>query len=167
MQFKVGDLVVHSVYRMGHITAIEKRQFFELQACLYYQIAFPKSIIWIPIEAQETVGLRLVTAKSDLDQYRDLLKSPPAALAKGSPQRGYMELTKRLKSGTFPVMCEVVRDLTASNWKKPLSETAKAILRKTRERLYQEWAIAAGISITEATKEINSLLQATQEADLK
>jgi RNA polymerase-interacting CarD/CdnL/TRCF family regulator len=167
MQFKVGDVVVHPVYGVSHITAIEERQFSGLEACLYYQITLPRSTIWIPVEAQGTVKLRLVTARGDLDEYRDLLKSPPVPLNNDQSQRRYMELAGRLKQGSFQVMCEVVRDLTASGWRKPLGPTDKATLQKTRERLYQEWATAAGISIAEATKEINTLLQATQEAALK
>ncbi|HMR63354.1 MAG TPA: hypothetical protein PKE64_05010, partial [Anaerolineae bacterium] len=71
------------------------------------------------------------------------------------------------KQGSFPVMCEIVRDLTASGWQKPLGATAKAILKKTQEKLYQEWAAAAEISIPEATKEIETLLQTTQAAASK
>ncbi|HMR68313.1 MAG TPA: hypothetical protein PKE64_30245, partial [Anaerolineae bacterium] len=66
------------------------------------------------------------------------------------------------KQGSFPVMCEIVRDLTASAWQRPLGATAKAILKKAEEKLYQEWATAAEISIPEAMKEVETLLQATQ-----
>jgi hypothetical protein len=37
-------------------------------------------------------------------------------------------------------------------------------LQKTRESLYQEWATAAGVSKTEAIKEVESLLLATRQA---
>jgi len=169
MQFKVGDLVVHPAYGMGHIVKIGEKRFSKKSAArLYYQVTMPnRNTIWTPVEAQATVGLRLVTAKSDLDQYRDLLQSPPVPLNNDQPQQQHLELAGRLKQGSFPVMCEVVRHLTASGWQKPLGATVKAILRKAQERLYQEWATAADISIAEATKEINTLLQTTQEAALK
>jgi RNA polymerase-interacting CarD/CdnL/TRCF family regulator len=166
MQFEVGDVIVHPVYGVGHITAIEEKQFSEIEACLYYQIAISKSNLWVPIEAQAAVGLRLVTAKGDLDKYRDLIKSRPILLNSNLPKR-HVELASRLKEGSFQTMCEIVRDLTASGWQKPLGVTNKTILRRTQERLYQEWATAADISIAEATKEIDTLLQATQEAALK
>lgn len=167
MQFKVGDVVVHPVYGVGHITTIEEKQFSEIEACVYYQVTFLKSKIWVPIEAQAAIGLRLVTAKGDLDEYRDLIKSRPVLFNTNLPKR-HVELASRLKEGSFQTMCEVVRDLTALGWQKPLGATNKAILRKTQERLYQEWATAADISIVEATKEIDTLLlQATQETALK
>ena len=166
MQFKVGDFVVHPVYGVGHIVQIEEKRFAETGARFYYEITLRRSTIWIPVDVEATVGLRLVTAKSDLDQYRDVLKSPPVPLNKDLPQR-HLTLAKLLKQASFSVMCEVVRDLTASNWRKPLASVDKATLRKARERLSQEWAAAAGISITEATKEINSLLRASRQESLE
>ena len=167
MQFKVGDFIVHPIYGVGDIVKVEEKRLSGIEARLYYEIALPRSTIWIPVEAQATIGLRLVTAKSDLDQYRDLLKSPPVPLNNDQPQRRHVELARRLKEGSFQLMCEVVRDLTASGWRKPLGPTDKATLQKTRERLCQEWATAAGISIAEAIKEINSLLRPTQQESLE
>jgi RNA polymerase-interacting CarD/CdnL/TRCF family regulator len=115
------------------------------------------------VEAQEASGLRLVTAKSELDQYRDLLKSPPVPLEKKHQQR-HLELNSRLKQNSFQVLCEVVRDLTAWSWGKPLGQVDTITLRKTRESLYREWATAAGVSTIEAIKEIDSLLLATKPA---
>lgn len=166
MQFIAGDVVVHPVYGMGDITAIEEKQFSGIKARLYYQIAFPRSNIWVPIETQAAIGLRRVTAKKDLAAYRDVIKSRPV-LFDDSTSRQQVELADRLKEGSFQTMCEVVRDLTAQGWQKPLSVTIKAILRKTQLRLCKEWALAAGISVTEASNEVNTLLQTTQETALK
>jgi len=158
IQFKVGDFVVHPVYGLGHLSAMRAR--------LYYQITLPSSTVWIPVEAQATIGLRLVTARSDLDQYRDLLKSRPVPLHKDHKRR-HLELVGRLNQGSFQVVCEVVRDLTAWGWRKSLNRTDAVTLKKTQESLYQEWATAAGVSIAEATTEVNSLLQTTQQASLE
>ena len=163
MQFKIGDMVVLPTYGISHIRGIEEKNFSEQGARLYYKIAFLKRTIWIPVETQEASGLRLVTAKSDLDYYRSLLKSLPVPLGKNHRQR-HLELVNRLKQGSFQVMCEVVRDLTGSGWQKPLGRSDTVILQKTRERLLQEWATSASVSVAEATEEINTLLLATQPA---
>ena len=92
------------------------------RARLYYQITLPNSTVWIPVEAQAAIGLRLVTARSDLDQYRVLLKSRPVPLHKDHKQR-HLELVTRLNQGSFQVVCEVVRDLTAWGWRKSLNRT--------------------------------------------
>ena len=166
MRFNVGDAVVHPLYGVGHIVQIEEKQFSTSGARFYYEIALPKSTIWIPVDVDETVGLRLVTAKNDLDYYRKVLKNPPVPLDKDIPRR-HLALAKRLKQSSFPEMCDMVRDLTASNWQKPLASVDKETLRKAREKLSQEWAAAAGISITEATKEINSLLKTSRQEALE
>ena len=161
MQFKVGDLVVHLTYGIGRIAEIEEKRFSEKGACLYYKITLPRRTVWVPVKSEETNGLRLVTVKSDLDLYRNLLKSPPVPLEKNHHRR-HLELISRLKQGSFRDVCEVVRDLTAWGRRKPLGQTDTATLQKTRESLYQEWAAAAGISTTEAIREIDSLLVAAR-----
>ena len=167
MQFKADDFVVHPVYGVGHIAQIEEKQFSEEDVDQYYKVILSRSTIWIPVEAQETVGLRLVTAESDLEQYRAVLKDPPVPLDNSQPQQRHLELAGRLKEGSFRVMCEVVRDLTASGRQKPLGPTDKTTLQKTRDRLCQEWSTATGISITEVMKEISSLLTANQQEVLE
>ncbi|MCK6627161.1 MAG: hypothetical protein L6R45_18545 [Anaerolineae bacterium] len=159
MPFKVDDLVVHPAYGIGRIAEIEEKRFSEKEAQLYYKIIVAKRTVWLPVKVEETNGLRLVTAKSDLDRYRHLLKSQPVPLEKNHHRR-HLDLLSRLKEGSFQGVCEVVRDLTAWGWRKPLGQTDTAMLQKTRLSLYQEWATAAGISTTEAIKEIDSLLLA-------
>ncbi|GAB4451641.1 MAG: hypothetical protein Kow0031_34180 [Anaerolineae bacterium] len=166
MEFKIGDNVVHPVYGVGHIARIEKKQFSEKGIRQYYKVTLSTSTLWIPVEQTHAApALRLVTARQDLAQYRELLQSAPVPLDNNKPQLWHVELTNRLKLGTFPAMCEVVRDLAALNREKPLGATNKTILRKTQEKLCQEWAVAAGISVAEAAQEIETLLQATQETE--
>jgi RNA polymerase-interacting CarD/CdnL/TRCF family regulator len=157
MQFKISDWVVLPAYGIGQIREIEEKIFSEQGARLYYKIALSKHSIWIPVEAHEVSGLRLVTVKSELDHYRHLLKSPPIPLEKNHHRR-HLELVNRLKRGSFQIVCEVVRDLTAWGWRKPLGQTDTALLQKTRQSLYQEWAAAAGVPVTEAIREVDSLL---------
>ena len=164
MQFRVGDIVIHPAYGIGHIIQIGEKQFpNKSSARLYYQVNMPNHrTIWTPVEAQGACGLRLITAKRRLDQYRKLLKSRPVLLGNNHEQR-ILELVSRLKLGSFQVTCEVVRDLTLADWQKPLGITNKTILRRTEQRLYQEWASAADVSVAEATKEVDTLLRATQK----
>ena len=66
----------------------------------------------------------------------------------------------RLRDGTFSVLCEIVRDLTARGRIKPLNEADSAALRRARSSLLQEWAAAAEVTLAEATAEVDELLQA-------
>jgi len=161
MQFKIGDLVVHPTYGISDIVEIEEKMFAGQGTRLYYKFVLPRHTSWIPVEAQEASGLRLVTARSELEDYRTVLKSAAVSLGKNHPRR-HLELADRLKQGSFQVMCEVVRDLTASSRQKPLGRSNAMLLQKTRGKLFQEWAASAGVSVAEVTKEINTLLLATQ-----
>lgn len=162
MQFQVGDVVVHPQHGLGQIVTIEEKRFSEKGTRLYYQINLSRSTLWIPVEAQETIGLRLATIRSDLDRYRHLLKKPPVPLNQNHSRR-QLELADRFDRGSFQGMCEVVRDLTAWSRQKRLAATDAITLQKARESLSQEWATAAGLSVREASKEIDSLLRLTVE----
>lgn len=161
MEFKVGDSLVHPMYGLGQLVVIEEKQFSEMGARLFYKITLPMGTMWTPVEGHATSGLRLVTAKSDLDHYRDVLRNRPVPLHQAHRQR-QLELVSRLNQGSFQVMCEVVRDLTAWGWQKPLNRSDAVTLKKTQTSLYQEWAAADGVSIAEATREVEALLQETQ-----
>jgi RNA polymerase-interacting CarD/CdnL/TRCF family regulator len=165
VQFKVGDRVVHPTHGLGSVVKIEEREFSDKGRRMYYQVNFPKSTVWIPVRASGGSGLRLVTAQNELDRYRDLLKSAPVPLHQNHTKR-QLQLASHLKQGSFQGVCEVVRDLTAWGRQKTLGATDNATLKKTRANLYQEWAGAAGVTVAEATKEVESLLQLTVAAPL-
>ena len=161
MQLKIGDLVVHPAFGIGHIVEITEKLFSGQETHLYYKVVRLKHSMWIRVEAQEASGLRLVTAGSALDHYRNLLKSPPVPLNTNLQQR-HLDLVSRLTQGSFQGVCEVMRDLTAWGWREPLNQADTTTLQKTRDSLSQEWATAAGVSTTEAVREIDSLLLATR-----
>lgn len=161
MQFKIGDLVVHPAFGIGHIAALEEKQFHQEGAHPYYKITQRKQSMWVRAEAQETGGLRLVTPKSELAHYREVLQSSPVPL-NPNPQQRQMELVSRLKQSSFQSVCEVMRDLTASGWQNPLGQADTTTLQKTRDSLCEEWATAADISATEASREIDTLLLPTR-----
>ena len=162
MPFQIGDFVFHPAHGVGRIVRLEERRFDREQARLYYEVLTQKSTIWVPVETYEAVGLRQLTARPDLARYRNVLRSRPAPLEKDTYKRR-RELADRLKQGSFQAVCEVVRDLTARSWRKPLNEADSASLRRAREYLCQEWAAAAGVSIAEATQEVEDLLREARQ----
>jgi RNA polymerase-interacting CarD/CdnL/TRCF family regulator len=157
-QFNAGDVVVHATYGIGHIVKLEEKRLFGEEARLYYELSTPKSTVWVPVGAgNHSPRLRPVTTKDELVRYRRLLQSRPTVLTKDYRQRN-LELAERLKLGSFQALCEVVRDLTAHGWKRPLSDVDTGLLRRVRENLCLEWAAADGVSIAQAVQEIEDLL---------
>ncbi len=162
MGFISGDDVVHPSYGVGNIMRLEDRQLAEVEVRQYYVLAFGKMTVWLPVQAGAASPLRLVTAPRDLDQYRTLLKSRPAALDRDYKKRR-LNLNEQLAHGSFQVVCEVVRDLTALGWLRPMNELDSSMLKKVRANLWLEWATSTGQPLPEAITEVNALLQAGEQ----
>src|SRR3989337_47191 len=132
MPFEIDDWLVHPQHGVGRVVKLERRQFGAGAARLYYEICMPKGTIWVPVNGPAS-GLRRLTAKGDLAQYRGLLKGRPAALAKDHRQR-QIDLAERL------------------------NESNAILLRAAHEMVDEEWAAAQGLSRAEAAQEIDALL---------
>ncbi|MGB8980921.1 MAG: CarD family transcriptional regulator [Anaerolineales bacterium] len=157
MVFKIGDQVVHPQHGVGSVSKLESREFVAGATRPYYEIALPQTTLWVPQELQ-TSGLRKLALKSEIESCRLLLKSPASPLNE-DPRSRQGELVEHLKLGTFKSQCEVVRDLTAYGWHKPLSGTIANFLRVVHDVLCQEWAVVERIQVWEAAQEIDGLLE--------
>ncbi len=162
MTFKVDDWVVHPRHGVGQVVNIEVHQFDTRPSQPYYQIAIPKGTMWVRVD-KSTSGLRKVTPRGDLARCREVLKSRPAALAADHRER-QAELADRLRLGSLQARCELVRDLSALGWEKPLNEANAAISRLASQALVQEWALADGVSERDATRDVNGLLKEGKSA---
>ena len=74
MRFEVNDWVVHPQHGVGRVVKLESREFDPGTARLYYEVAISKGTIWVPVDGPPS-GIRKLTAKHDLAQYRSVLKS--------------------------------------------------------------------------------------------
>ena len=93
-----------------------------------------------------------------LDQCRQVLQSAPQAI---KPDRSLQSsLSSHINQGTIISQCEVVRDLSAYSWRKPLFGPIADFQRRILTVLCQEWAVVSGLSVSEASHEINILLKA-------
>ena len=163
MQFKAGDTVVHPAHGLGRIARLEQKRLAESEPRWYYVIDLGQGTIWVPVDSHEPIGLRKVTSHDELDQCRHLLKSKPVVLEKDHHRRR-LEIGERIKLGSFRIMCEVVRDLTAFGWNRTLSDVDATTLQKVRASVSREWALAANVTADQANREIETLLQSGRRA---
>lgn len=163
MEFHAKDRVVHPAHGVGSVLGVVTKTFPSNPSRAYYEIAVHSGTVWVPVEAEAATGLRALTARDDLPHYRGVLMSRPTALTQDFRQRG-LDLRGRLRLGIFQDLCEVVRDLAARGWGKPLSEGDSLKLRQTRDELCRQWAAADGVSLDDATHEIQELLSQGQLA---
>jgi RNA polymerase-interacting CarD/CdnL/TRCF family regulator len=157
MEFEVDDWVVHPQHGVGRVVKLEMRQFDSRTAQMYYEISIPNGSLWVQADGS-SCELRKVIPKGDLGKYRDLLKSRPTPLSENHRQR-QIELSDRMRKGSFQARCEIVRDLSALGWYKPLGDGNATLLRSAHQKLDEEWAMAEGMSLSEATREVEALLQ--------
>ena len=162
MGFRSGDDVVHPTYGVGNVVRLEERQLAEDEMRWYYLLAIGKHTVWVPVRADGSTTLRAVTPRHELDQYRALLKSRPTPLERDRNKRR-LEINARLTHGSFRVLCEAVRDLTALGWNRHIGDGDAAVLLKVLDNLRREWAAAAGLSMPEAIREVDALLLAGRE----
>ena len=156
MSILIDDWVVHPQCGVGRVVKMETRQFGPGTEKRYYVIDIPKGTVWVPVDGHPS-GLRKLTAKAELAKYRGILRSRPTPLAADHRQR-QLSLAERLKESSFKARCEVVRDLTAHSWHKPLNESSGTLLRAAHGVLCAEWAAAEGLTLNEATQEVETLL---------
>jgi CarD family transcriptional regulator len=156
MPFQIGDRVVHPHHGVGFIVNVAEKQFEPGVSRNYYEISLMGSTLWVPVDGPG-LGLRKLSTKNELDHCSQILQSSPSSLSI-DPRQLRGQLVSRLKEGTITAQCEVVRDLTALGWKKPLYGAMAEFRRMTLDVLCQEWAAVAGIPLTEATYKINAYL---------
>ena len=165
MPYKIGDRVVHTAHGVGSIVGLAERGFGGPTERLYYEIAIHAGTVWVPVNGPQATRLRPLTDRRDLSRYRTLLMSPPSILDQDHRKR-QLDLSERLRQGSFQVLCEIVRDLTARAWQKPLNQADSTWLRRAREGLCQEWAAVSGVSIEEASQEVEAILHESKQANL-
>jgi RNA polymerase-interacting CarD/CdnL/TRCF family regulator len=162
MEFRSGDHIVHTDYGVGSIVRLENRQIAENHPRQYYVLVFGRTTVWSPVQASGAAPLRLVTDAQDLDHYRALLKSRPTPLDRDYKKRR-LGINEQLAHGSFQVVCEVVRDLTALGWHRPMNDIDASLLKRVRSNLWEEWATSTGHSLPEAIDEVNALLQVGEQ----
>jgi RNA polymerase-interacting CarD/CdnL/TRCF family regulator len=156
-RFKIDEAVVYPACGIGRIAGLVTQRFQDQEEREYYEVVTGNSTIWVAVEGAANNGLRRLTGKSELNRYRELLRAAPGAMSADARQRR-QDLINRLKDGSFGALCEVVRDLTAMSWRKPLNEADSMALRKSRDSLAEEWSAAANISVQQANEELTAVL---------
>ena len=157
MKFDIGDQVVHPQHGVGYVSDVEEKQFETNSSRTYYVVLIPDTTLWVPVDDLHTSGLRKLSARSDLNQCRQVLQSAPITLKPGRDLLA--NLADQIKKGSIVVQSEVVRDLKAYGWRKPLYGPIAEFQGRILDVLCQEWAFVEEVSVIEASHEIGILLK--------
>ena len=163
MAFNVNDRVVYPLFGVGRITAVVKKNYYESESLMCYEVTGQHSTLWVPVDEASARGLRRLTRPEDLEQFRALLRGQPAPLNPDFRQR-QKDVRSQLKLGTLQAMCEIVRDLNGLSWTRPLVDYDAEALRKSLDALCQEWAAVERCSVAEANEAVTRLLEEARQA---
>jgi len=142
--FAVGDKVVYPMHGAGVIEAIEEHEVLGRRQS-YYILAIPRGgmRVMIPLQNVNTVGLRGVIDKTEVDKVVEVLASAPVQTGTSWNRRFNANLAK-IKSGSIFQVAEVVRSLTLQDRVKRLSAGERRLLETARHIMVSELVLASG-----------------------
>jgi RNA polymerase-interacting CarD/CdnL/TRCF family regulator len=138
MKFSIGDRVVHPQQGVGYVAKLEEKQFEPNHPRMLCDLN-PDTTVWVPVII---AGLS-VERRERTGQCRQVLQATPRPL---TPDRSLLaSLVSHVNQGTITAHCEVVRDLNAFGWHKPLYGAMAEFQRVISNVLSQEWALSMDI----------------------
>jgi CarD family transcriptional regulator len=165
--FYVGDKVFHPVHGAGTIVDVRERRSLG-SARRYYSIALlcqPKTVLMVPVQAAQEIGLRAPLQQSDLDRVWRVLKQAPETLPTDHEQR-YELIKDRMREGNALHIAAALRDMA---WR----QEAERRLTKQGQQLYEESlmllagevAIVQESDLSDAEAQIAEVLRESVTAD--
>jgi CarD family transcriptional regulator len=159
--FDIGDAVYHPANGAGVVDNLQRLPALSKDR-RFYRICMrdgTETILMIPVEEAESLGLRRVVSVEGVDAVLAVLASPAMTLPAAHKER-YKECQDRLDTAKTIEIAEVVRDLT---WRQAESERLSVpdmrILKKAMVLLTGELAVAQGLSLQAAAQQITQILQ--------
>ncbi len=141
--FKVGDLAVYPAHGVGLIEAIEEKEIGGSTLVFYVMRILENDMkIMIPRDNTETVGLRSIISKKDVERVYSILEEKDIKFTPQTWNRRYREYMERIKTGSIFDLAAVLRDLYILQMDKPLSFGERKMLETARALLVKELSIA-------------------------
>jgi CarD family transcriptional regulator len=158
MEFHVGDKIVHPSHGPGRITALERKEFMD-EAKPYFVLEIPSSglTVYVPRRKMEQIGVRPAIRQARIKAVFNTLMSRPHRLPKDYKER-QEQVWERLRTGEMMSIAEVVRDLTWHGRRDHLTRKDSDYLRRGRELLAAEVALASGDEVADINTRIDDAL---------
>jgi RNA polymerase-interacting CarD/CdnL/TRCF family regulator len=160
LDFEKGDWIVHLYHGVGQVKGIVKKKV-NGERVAYYRVKTDNSTLYVPVEDQHDERLRPAATKRQLDAAIKALNNPPKEMAKDHTDRR-RRIREVKTDGTLESMVKLVRDLSWRRYDKKLNNTEERALRRFKDRLLQEWAVARQISTDDARKQLNTMLRSAR-----
>jgi CarD family transcriptional regulator len=167
MQFHVGDKIVHPHHGPGRIKALERKEFMD-KPKRYFVIEIPTQglTVYVPREKMEQVGVRLVMRRAKFVRVLATLRSRPRGLPEDYRER-QEQIWEKLKTGRAIDIAQMVRDLTWHKNHDHLTKKDADYLRRGRELLAAEMALASDSEVADIDARIDAALATSLASVIK
>lgn len=156
--FKIGDKVVHPYHGAGMVIDIEEKKFLKARGRYYIiDLLAYDGIVMVPIDKVQRIGLRRVSGTRAISRAMNTLTSTPDTLSSDHRER-QARAEEKLKTGDLLKVTEVVRNLAWRNHQGRLTMADNKLYQRAQTFLAGELALAKGIEIQEAMKQLQTVL---------
>jgi len=136
--FEVGDKVVYPLQGVGEVLAIEAKIILGAEQRYYIlRILSNNTIIMVPIDNADDVGLRELISPDEVERVVDVLRGKGEPMSPKWSKR-YKDNMDRLKTGSIFQLATVLRNLVLMNRKKELSFGEKKMLDSVKSLIVDE-----------------------------
>ncbi len=156
--FKVGDKIVYPMHGVGIIEAIEKKVVLGKRDRFYLITIINSGMkVMIPVEKAETIGIRAIIPKREVNKVLDLLRVKEF-ITEDDWKLRYQGNIDKVKSGSIYEVGEVARDLYKRGKEKELSIMERKLYENAYQLVIHEIALAKDINIEEAGNLVSEAL---------
>ena len=156
MDFHAGDPVMHWTYGLGQVVRLEETDLSGTNI-LYYAVQIGDMTVWVPADGKLESRLRPPTTEPGFKKLMGILSGPGRPLPEDRQERR-SQLLELLKDGRAESLCQIIRDLTASQKIKSLSDNERTLLKQSRASLLGEWGFVQSITPAQAELELQRTL---------
>jgi CarD family transcriptional regulator len=158
MQFSIGDKVVHPHHGPGQITGLEYKELTDkAQSYFVIDIAAQGLTLYIPRRKMDEAGVRMAISQARVARVLDTLRSRPRRLPENFKER-QETVWEKIRTGRTMQLAEVVRDLTWLRYRDHLTQKDTEYLKRGRDLLAAEMALASDTQVSEVSETIEAEL---------
>ncbi|HUF44879.1 MAG TPA: CarD family transcriptional regulator [Aestuariivirgaceae bacterium] len=159
LKFKPNEFVVYPAHGVGKIIDVEEQEIAGSKLELYV-IDFEKEKmrLRVPTGKSETVGMRKLTEKAQLDEALNVLRGR-ARVKRTMWSRRAQEYEAKINSGDIMALAEVVRDLYRSDRQPEQSYSERQLFEAALDRFAREVAAVKKLTEPAAVAEIEEVLE--------
>jgi CarD family transcriptional regulator len=157
-EYAKDDWLVHPSYGIGQVKKVEKKNV-EGRKIEFYRVEGENVTYWLPVGELQASRVRRLASKKEFRKAIKLLRRTPNEMDPDHTKRR-SRIKDVMATGSLRAVVRAIRDLSARDSEKRLSDTERRSLEQFIGTLVEEWAIAEEISQHEARTELQTMLDA-------